>query len=305
VSATLGLNVHRHVVELYREDSELAVNVARYLAPGLAAGYPTMIMATPPLRTHFEMALLALDVDLDGARDNGALIELDADELLQAITVDGEVNALAFDQVIGEVARSFPAGTPIPGFGQMVGLLWERGDPQNALELEKLWNNLSRDIPIYAYCGFRSDSITQADGIRMLAGVHDHVVLQTSIEPLQLAPEPTSPRTARRFAREIIERWQLPLIREAVELIVSELVTNAVNHARSAMTLSLARQDDLVRIAVRDASPELPIERSVDLTALSGRGLGIVRSLATDFGTFGAPYGKTIWAHLTVRKADA
>jgi hypothetical protein len=153
-----------------------------------------MIMATPPLRTHFETALLALDIDLDGARDNGALIELDADELLQAITVDGEVNALAFDQVIGEVTRSFPAGTPIPGFGQMVGLLWERGDPQNALELEKLWNNLSREIPIYAYCGFRSDSIAQADGIRMLAGVHDHVVLQTSIEPLQLAPEPTSPR---------------------------------------------------------------------------------------------------------------
>ncbi len=298
MSAAVGLSPHRHVVELYEEEADLATHVARYLFPGLRAGYPTIVVATPSLRTHVESALSAFDTDLDRARANKTLVELDAEEVLDAISVNGRVDGKAFDRVIGGVARSFPTGVPIPAFGQMVGLLWERGNLPGALALEGMWNRLSRELAIHAYCGFQAAGVMRTDDLRLLANVHDQVVLTSSVEPLQLAPELASSGIARRFAIDVMDQWELTELREEVEVVVSELVTNAVVHTRSTSTLSIARQGRLVRIAVRDSSRELPIESPMNPFALTGRGLGIVRSIAADVGTFVAPDGKTVWAHL-------
>jgi anti-sigma regulatory factor (Ser/Thr protein kinase) len=296
--ANVGLSTHRHIVELYRDESQLACHVARFLSPGLGAGYPTMIMATPSLRAQFESAFDELDTDLDRPRATGSLIELDADELLDAISVRDHVDAEAFDRVIGKIARSFPAGLPIPGFGQMVGLLWERGDIQGALELEGMWNRLSLEVRVHAYCGFHAESVPESESVRLLADLHDHVVLLSSVEPLQLAAQSSSPRMARQFAVEALEEWDLTRLRDQVEVIVSELVTNAVLHARTTLTLSMTRREDLVRVAVRDSSRVRPAEPSSQDYRANGRGLRIVKSLATDYGTFVAPDGKTVWAHL-------
>jgi anti-sigma regulatory factor (Ser/Thr protein kinase) len=73
---------------------------------------------------------------------------------------------------------------------------------------------------------------------------------------IQLAPNPRSPGRARRFVREALGDSTGPQVVEDVQLVVSELVTNSVRHANlgadQAVTLSIERVDDLIRIEVRD-----------------------------------------------------
>jgi anti-sigma regulatory factor (Ser/Thr protein kinase) len=99
---------------------------------------------------------------------------------------------------------------------------------------------------------------------------------------------------ARQFVRAHIADW--PGDRHIVELLTTELATNAILHAQSAFALSLAVDNDRVRVEVKDASPVIPkppTPPAVD--SVSGRGLFLVASLATRWGTDGMTDGKCIW----------
>lgn len=83
---------------------------------------------------------------------------------------------------------------------------------------------------------------------------------------------------------------------EVAMLLVSELATNAVCHARSAFDVGLRRGSDLVRVEVSDAGPGDPVVRSPGPTDASGRGLQIVDRLADEWGVVHHQgHDKTIW----------
>jgi anti-sigma regulatory factor (Ser/Thr protein kinase) len=83
-------------------------------------------------------------------------------------------------------------------------------------------------------------------------------------------------------------------------LLVSELVTNALLHARSAPTVELSRDGDRVRIGVRDDSPVVPRRRRYANDAATGRGIALVEQLATDWGSERVGDGKRVWFELLV-----
>jgi anti-sigma regulatory factor (Ser/Thr protein kinase) len=88
---------------------------------------------------------------------------------------------------------------------------------------------------------------------------------------------------------------------ETVELLTSEVITNALIHAQSAPELSVRVRPPVVRVEVVDGSPIIPIRRSIDAEALSGRGMAIVDSLASEWGvTDLSPDGKTVWFEVAI-----
>lgn len=80
-------------------------------------------------------------------------------------------------------------------------------------------------------------------------------------------------------------------------LLVSELATNAVLHARTPFTVSIARHDG-VRVEVCDDDPTMPHVREYSIDAASGRGLQLLSSLANSFGTRTVDGGKAVWFEL-------
>ncbi len=78
-------------------------------------------------------------------------------------------------------------------------------------------------------------------------------------------------------------------------LCVSEVVTNAVLHARSAPTIRVRRQKDLLIIEVTDDDPTLPVRRPHSTTATTGRGLRILDDLTVRWGTRPTSDGKVVW----------
>jgi anti-sigma regulatory factor (Ser/Thr protein kinase) len=110
---------------------------------------------------------------------------------------------------------------------------------------------------------------------------------------LGLRPTPQAAASAREYVRTFCHTPELEPLADVASLVVSELVSNALQHAETPMTLSLRVNAGVLRMEVADHSStdvELPAE---DLLREGGRGLAIVASLV---GT----QGKSVWAELAV-----
>lgn len=111
---------------------------------------------------------------------------------------------------------------------------------------------------------------------------------------------PAEARSAAR-ARALIAQCLADLPAESLEvvlLLTSELVSNAVRHARGPVGLHLTWSDRDVRVEVEDQSPERPVVRPLDQDALNGRGLLLVDGLANGWGVRPTETGKLVWFSL-------
>jgi anti-sigma regulatory factor (Ser/Thr protein kinase) len=99
----------------------------------------------------------------------------------------------------------------------------------------------------------------------------------------------------RGFVADILAESVPEAIRDAAEVMVSELATNAVRHAHTAFSMTVSLTDSRVRIEVSDGGSGLPSLLSPATTELSGRGLKIVDGLADEWGVEPSTRGKTVW----------
>ncbi len=111
----------------------------------------------------------------------------------------------------------------------------------------------------------------------------------------RLALEPSEVGRARRLVRERLLGWGLPEAVETAELLVSEVVTNAIRHAHTHhVVLRLVRTDALLW-EVFDDDHELPTLLSAGRDDETGRGLRVVGALAREWGSSRSADGKTVW----------
>lgn len=123
---------------------------------------------------------------------------------------------------------------------------------------------------------------------------------------LRMPPTTPSAAEARAFAAEACRTWGVPSgTASDVQLIASELVTNAILHARTEVELSVVLRRDVLRVEVHDDDPvlpRLPVANAVtaDASAIAehGRGLLLATRLASQMGAEPAGAGKTLWAEV-------
>ncbi|WP_051790661.1 SpoIIE family protein phosphatase [Streptomyces sp. NRRL S-1022] len=113
-----------------------------------------------------------------------------------------------------------------------------------------------------------------------------------------LAFQATSVRRARVLTDERLAQWQLDELAFSAELIVSELVTNAIRHACGPVELRLIRTETRLVCAVSDHSSTSPHLRRATAGEEGGRGLFLVAQIALRWGTRYTHDGKIIWAEL-------
>jgi anti-sigma regulatory factor (Ser/Thr protein kinase) len=82
---------------------------------------------------------------------------------------------------------------------------------------------------------------------------------------------------------------------EIAQLATSELVSNSVEHALSAVEITMELEQASLRIAVRDYSIAMPVHRSPDQAGARGRGVALVNALAREWGVESHEDGKTVW----------
>ena len=296
-------SVEGHVVQFYDGDDELTSAVARFAGAGLAAGEGVLVVATPGHRAAIEAALTEDGRDLEG------YVALDAAEALASIVdEDGLLDRRRFLDVIGTAvaASADGPGGHVRVFGEMVALLCAAGDRGGAIALEGLWNELGTGPHRFTLlCAYPSPAMDDAAGAGLFydaCGQHTALV-ESPDAPLtawqRFDAEPSAVAGARRFVAGTLGRWGFDEVADDAAVVISELATNAVLHARSAFHVSVAvAAGEAIRVAVHDESPDRPSPRGHSVTAATGRGLRMVDALASSWGTVPLPDRKAVWAEL-------
>jgi anti-sigma regulatory factor (Ser/Thr protein kinase) len=111
---------------------------------------------------------------------------------------------------------------------------------------------------------------------------------------------PDSVAEARHFARDVCDRWHISTGSD-VELCVSEVVANAVEHGHGEIGLELVRTPWGVRVAVSDEERALPVVRPGTTEGEGGRGMAVVSALAVRWAARPTQDGKVVWFHISDR----
>jgi anti-sigma regulatory factor (Ser/Thr protein kinase) len=109
-------------------------------------------------------------------------------------------------------------------------------------------------------------------------------------------PETASVRAARRFV--LATPAAAKVDEPTLELMVSELVSNVVLHARTPFVVTIAELRDGIRVSVSDGDQRLPRQVPAEAVGVTGRGLGIIESLARRWSAEPFAEGKTVWFEL-------
>lgn len=122
---------------------------------------------------------------------------------------------------------------------------------------------------------------------------------------MRLVADEHAAAQARRFARSwSTERSLHPRLTDEIELVVAELVSNAIRHGLPPYELDLAEADGMIRGEVRDASTDPPVPNP-NPDHHGGFGLGIVTACTARWGTEIQLTGKEVWFELFARYSGA
>jgi anti-sigma regulatory factor (Ser/Thr protein kinase) len=262
-----------------------------------------------------EAYLTAAGVDVAAAIESCSLLVFDVDQTMSRF-LDGHhhPDPEDFESVIGDpIRQALDAGQSTRVYGEMVDLLWKAGQVDAALDLEALWSDLARELPMSLLCAYSTQSVAaeRVEAFRRLCRQHSAVVgppsfqawldlrggdVTESARTFHAAPD--APRAARHFVAATLRDWGRQALIADAALVVTELATNAVLHAQSDFTVAIYSGHEGVRICVGDNSCADPTPRDAPLLASHGRGLGLVAAVANHWQVRRHRAGKEVWAWL-------
>jgi anti-sigma regulatory factor (Ser/Thr protein kinase) len=239
---------------------------------------------------------------------------LDAEQIADHI-IGGEFSPANLADILPLQTLARP-GAPAHAYGEIVAVLWQAGHVTEALAVEAVWNEL---IDVHGFgllCGYPADqiSVDQSEDCGRVCAQHserrgtESLAFALVVDASQsLAGEGGAPRLARQWIADHLAGLVDDRRLEDALVVVSELVSNAVRHARTSMEVSLSvNLAGSVRIAVVDDAPPFLAEPAPppDASQSGGRGLFFVDALSVRWGVEALPHGKAVWAELD-SEADA
>ena len=169
-----------HLVTFVDGDDELIASLVSFAVVAWRRQEPVVVIATQEHRDQLDVALHDAGWQPHRLRESGRLVTVDASDLLQSILVDGRLDAQLFrSKALALLDGVRPGRVSI--FGEMVRLLWERGDVVTALALEECWNALAEERSFTLLCGYAHtllDPTSLADVGRVCA-LHSDVLPPT------------------------------------------------------------------------------------------------------------------------------
>ncbi len=175
-----------HLVQFYEIEGFLCEAVAEFLARGLEAGQPAVLIATEPHRQAVARHLAAMGVDLRAAEATGYWRAVDAAELLATFLIGREPDRARFFATVGSLieassraASAAGGATAVRAYGEMVDLLWAERNASGAVRLEELWNELGERQRVTLLCAYAMGNFVQESDASALADIcrlHTHVI---------------------------------------------------------------------------------------------------------------------------------
>jgi hypothetical protein len=173
------MNQSAHIVQFFARDEEYIRAAGAFLRDGLMAGDTCVVVATAEHHRQIDAYLFEQGLNAAALAAEYRYIPLQANATLQTFFDPAKgIDRVRFHRQFNLLMSQAAArGYPVRLFGEMVSLLAEQGHPTQAIQLEELWNELSRHHNFTMFCSYKVSPFTQDPHYRkLLRGIHSHVV---------------------------------------------------------------------------------------------------------------------------------
>jgi hypothetical protein len=205
-----------HIVQLDQDQQVLNRAVCRFAASALANGEGVILVPTAAHWDAFRPRLEAEGVDINAAQDCGQLTIVDSDDLLPQFMRDAMPDEPVFLGLAGDViaqARGDGRYPKVRWWGEMVNVLWERGDVAASMQLEDQFDRLAHEQEIAIFCSFVMDNFDGDVHARMLPRLgqnHSHLIPVEDYARLERAVADALRETVGSDEARVIEAQLLP-----------------------------------------------------------------------------------------------
>ncbi|HEX7011400.1 MAG TPA: MEDS domain-containing protein [Steroidobacteraceae bacterium] len=167
-----------HLVQLFDSEACLIQGVTRFLREGFETGCTCIALATQSRRQRLDDALQAAGLDPVELAAQYRYIALDAHTTLAGFLTGGKLDPQRFHRNMGLlVTQAAARGQPVRIYGDLVALLADEGRVETALQLEDLWNELSRYRTFTLLCAYRCEALgCNVRHHAVVRAVHNHVL---------------------------------------------------------------------------------------------------------------------------------
>jgi hypothetical protein len=246
-----------HIVQLYQDQQFLNRAVCRFAASAIANGEGVILVPTQAHWDAFRPRLEAEGIDLEAVQASGQLTVVDADELLPQFMRDAMPDAPVFLGLAANVIARAHGGGRYPKvrwWGEMVNVLWERGDVAASMDLEGQFDRLAHEHEIAIFCSFVMDNFDGEVHSRMLPRLgqnHSHLIPVEDYARLERAVanalrETVGAEDARVLEEQLLSRspspFQMPrsqalllALRKTLPAIADSVLTRSRNLYRASM----------------------------------------------------------------------
>lgn len=168
-----------HALRFYADDAQLVGEIADFLAPAFDAEHGVLVVATDRHRLDLRSELRMRGIDVASAERSGRSLGLDASSTLRRVLRGGALDLAAFERVIGGAIDKVSAGSgQARVYGEMVSLLWLRGDPHGAVAMEDAWNRLLSRRGAALLCAYPARVLAERSRLELLleiTGAHGQI----------------------------------------------------------------------------------------------------------------------------------
>jgi hypothetical protein len=243
-----------HIVQLYQDQEFLNRAVCRFAAAAMANGEGVILVPTEAHWEAFRPRLEAEGVDIKAAQASGQLSVVDADELLPQFMRDSMPDAPVFLGLAADVIARARFGDRYPKvrwWGEMVNVLWERGDVAASMALEDQFHHLAQEHEIAIFCSFVMDNFNGEVHTRMLPRLgqnHTHLIPVEDYARLERAVADALRETVGADEARVLEQQLLARAPSPFQMPRSQALLLALRETLPALANSvLARSEKLYR----------------------------------------------------------
>lgn len=163
-------NTSRHEVAFYSDDPSLLHQFTKFAAAALTAGNAAIVIATESHRHSLLQRLRERGPDIAAAIERGRYVALDAADMLSESMRSGTLDPGRFLKVFGDfIEKMAAAGKGRPArvivLGECGNLLWAEGNPEAAIQIEKLANQLAKEYDVDILCGYSVGCQSRIDSV--------------------------------------------------------------------------------------------------------------------------------------------
>jgi hypothetical protein len=167
-----------HLVQIYTSDDIFLDSLEGFVSGGIQAGDSVIVIATPGHVSALNQRLTARGFNVETARSREQYITLDANETLAKFMVKGWPDEQLFNKFLADLLARTGSKRRVRAFGEMVAILWARGQKMATIRLEELWQQLCKKDGLSLFCAYPKSDFTQdtETSIKEICAAHSKLI---------------------------------------------------------------------------------------------------------------------------------